>query len=157
MQGLFEPYLKRSEVVVLDGALATELESRGADLNSPLWSAKVLLEAPDLIRELHLDYLKAGADVVTSASYQATFDGFSRVGLSEREAVRLMKLSVQLAQDARDQYWAENGEQQKGPRPLVAASVGPYGAFLADGGEYRGDYELTNQQLKQVLMYWTLL
>jgi homocysteine S-methyltransferase len=145
---LFEPYVNRSGVTILDGALATELERRGADLNNPLWSARVLLEAPELIREVHLDYFRAGADVATTASYQATSDGFLSIGLQEPEAVQLMMLSVQLACEARNQYWLQRSDQQNSSPPLVAASVGPYGAFLADGGEYRGDYDLNRQQLK---------
>jgi len=133
--------------VILDGALATELERRGANLDDPLWSARVLLETPSLIREVHRDYFAAGADVATTASYQATFEGFSRVGLTKMQATRLMERSVQLACEARDQFLAEVKDPQQRPRPLVAASVGSYGAFLADGSEYRGDYGLTRQQL----------
>ena len=73
--------------MILDGALATELECRGADLKDALWSAKCLIERPDMIREVHLDYFRAGADVATSATYQATFEGFARRGI-ERAAAR---------------------------------------------------------------------
>lgn len=148
MEDPFQPFLKRSGVVVLDGALATELERRGADLSDSLWSAKVLMEAPDLIREVHRDYFAAGADIATTASYQATFEGFSRFGVSEDEASQLMQLSVRLAREARDQFWTVAARHQRRLRPLVAASVGSYGAFLADGSEYRGDYALSAQTLK---------
>src|SRR5207302_11116852 len=96
----FGPFLKRSGVVILDGGLATELERRGANLRDPLWSAKVLLERPDMIRQLHYDYFLAGADVATTASYQATFAGFAQRGLSARQAEDLRLLSVRLAQEA---------------------------------------------------------
>lgn len=150
-----QPFLDQTGVVILDGALATELERRGADLNDSLWSAKLLLEAPALIRQVHYDYFAAGANVATTASYQATFAGFARRGLNEVQAAALMRLSVQLAVEARDQYWQavrDNGQEVAGklphsPRPLVAASIGPYGAYLADGSEYRGDYDLTIEQL----------
>jgi len=141
------PFLATAGVVVLDGALATELEARGADLHDPLWSAKILLEVPDLIRQVHYDYVLAGADVVTSASYQATFAGFARRGLDEGAAADLMRLSVQLASAARDEFWAQPINRVNRLRPLVAASVGPYGAYLADGSEYRGNYGLTVAQL----------
>jgi len=134
----------RSTPLLLDGALATELERRGADLRDPLWSAKVLLDNPTLIRDVHLDYFRAGAQVATTASYQASFPGFMARGLSRAEAADLMMLSVRLAQEARDLFIAESSTQSA---PLVAASVGCYGAFLADGSEYRGDYGLTKQQL----------
>lgn len=140
MSNPFTPFIRRHGVVILDGAMATELERRGANIVDPLWSAKVLLEAPELIRQVHYDYFVAGADVAITASYQASFAGFARRGLSHAQAAALMRLSVTLAQEARDAFWAEPANRQGRTRPLVAASVGPYGAFLADGSEYRGDY-----------------
>ena len=132
---------------VLDGALATELERRGADLQDAMWSAKALIEAPDLIRQVHLDYLHAGADIVTTASYQATVKGFMARGLDRVAARKLIGLSAELALDARQEFWADAGNRPGRAWPLVAASVGPYGAYLADGSEYRGDYEITEAQL----------
>jgi homocysteine S-methyltransferase len=139
--------LARRRVLVLDGALATELERRGFDLRDELWSAKVLLERPDAIRDVHESYFEAGADVATTASYQATFQGFARRGLSHARAAGALELSVRLACEARDEAWARAGEPRDRERPLVAASVGSYGAFLADGSEYRGDYGLSEDQL----------
>jgi len=139
--------LKEYGTLILDGALATELERHGCDLNDPLWSAKVLLEQPELIKRVHLDYFAAGADCATTASYQATFEGFARRGLSRAEAAALMRLAVQLAVEARDEFWAEPAHRAHRPKPIIAASVGSYGAFLADGSEYRGDYGLTEAEL----------
>jgi homocysteine S-methyltransferase len=139
--------LETQPIVVLDGALATELERRGCDLRDSLWSAKILMESPEIIRAVHADYFTAGADCATTASYQATFEGFARRGLSHEAAADLMRLSIQLAIDARDTFWADHVNRIGRARPFVAASVGPYGAFLADGSEYRGDYGLTEQQL----------
>jgi len=139
--------LQSHGVMVLDGALATELERRGCDLNDPLWSAKVLLEQPELIKAVHYDYFAAGADCAITASYQATFEGFARRGLSEAEAADLMRLSVRLAVEARDEFWADPTHRAGRPRPIVAASIGSYGAYLADGSEYRGDYGLTEAEL----------
>ncbi|MBQ1509732.1 MAG: homocysteine S-methyltransferase [Selenomonadaceae bacterium] len=140
-----EEILAKYPMVVLDGAFATELEARGFDINDALWSAKALHERPDLVKEVHLDYLRAGADVVESASYQATVEGFLRIGLTKERAEELIRLSVKLAREARDEFLEEMGEGR--PRPLVAASVGPYGAFLADGSEYRGEYGLEEDAL----------
>ena len=139
--------LQQFPALVLDGALATELERRGRDLRDPLWSAKVLLEAPELIRQVHLDYFRAGADIAITASYQATVAGFMRRGLGRGESLELLRRAVRLAQEARDEFWREPTNRVGRPRPLVAASVGPYGAFLADGSEYRGDYGLTEGEL----------
>jgi homocysteine S-methyltransferase len=133
--------LELKPCVILDGAMATELEARGCDLHDPLWSAKVLLETPGLIREVHADYFAAGADCAITASYQATFQGFAQRGLSSDESADLMRLSVRLACEARDDFWASKPSARV--KPFVAASVGPYGAFLADGSEYRGDYGLS--------------
>ncbi|MDS4070731.1 MAG: homocysteine S-methyltransferase [Candidatus Competibacter sp.] len=139
--------LERYPVLVLDGAMATELERRGCDLRDPLWSARVLIEAPELIREVHLDYFRAGADVAITASYQATVEGFMRRGLGREEGIELLRRSVRLAVEARDAFWEDPANRVGRPRPLVAASVGPYGAFLADGSEYRGDYDLSEAEL----------
>jgi homocysteine S-methyltransferase len=129
-------------VVVLDGGLATELEKRGCDLNDDLWSARLLRDNPDLICQVHADYYWAGADCCTSSSYQATIPGFIRKGLSEAEAIGLLHLSVQLTIEARDDFWRAVPERRGRLRPLVAASIGPYGAYLANGAEYTGDYDL---------------
>ena len=144
---VIEERLAAQDLIVLDGAFATELEARGFSVNDVLWSAKALFERPDLVRDVHLDYLRAGANVVTSASYQATVAGFMKRGFSEAEAVALLQKSVHLAQEARDLYLAERGTHD--PAPLVAASVGPYGAYLADGSEYRGDYDVDEDALTE--------
>jgi homocysteine S-methyltransferase len=133
--------------MILDGALATELQRRGADLHDPLWSARVLLEQPELIRAVHRDYFAAGADVATTASYQASFEGFARRGIDAAGAAQLMRDSVALAIAARQEFWDDAGDHDDRLPPLVAASVGPYGAMLADGSEYRGHYGLSDTQL----------
>lgn len=138
--------LQTQPLLVLDGAMATELERRGADINDPLWSAKILLEAPELIRDVHLDYFRAGADIAITASYQATIEGYNRQGLTHAQAIDLIQKSVHLAREARDMFCAEEPNPARGS-PLVAASIGPYGAYLADGSEYRGDYGLTEEEL----------
>ena len=142
-----QPILEHQGVLIIDGGLATELEARGYDLSDKLWSARLLRDDPDAIRQLHLDYLRAGADVIISASYQATVSGFMRLGLREGEAEELLRRSVTLARDARDSFWADEVNGSDRQRPLVAASVGPYGAFLADGSEYTGDYGLDEEEL----------
>jgi homocysteine S-methyltransferase len=124
-------------IIVLDGGLATELERRGHDLSDRLWSARLLLTDPDAIEAAHLAYFRAGARVATTASYQASIEGFADAGLDRHEALRLVALSVTLASRARDRYREESGDDDP---LLVAGSVGPYGAMLADGSEYRGDY-----------------
>ena len=117
-----------NRAVVLDGGLASELERRGHDLSSALWSARLLRDDPAAIVDVHRAFVAAGAEVVTSGSYQASFDALGE------EAEPLLRRSVALAREA-------------GPR-WVAASVGPYGAVLADGSEYRGDYGMSVAQLR---------
>ncbi len=127
----------------LDGGLATELEARGFDLAHHLWSAQLLADDPDAIRRLHLDYYLAGAKVAVSASYQASRAGFAASGMDVDEADELLRRSVRIAQQARDQAL----EQGVAGPLLVAASVGPYGAMRHDGSEYRGRYGVPRAEL----------
>ncbi|XP_021607642.1 homocysteine S-methyltransferase 2 isoform X2 [Manihot esculenta] len=157
LSSLLTDFLSKSGgVAIIDGGLATELERHGADLNDPLWSAKCLLTSPHLIRTVHLDYLEAGADIIITASYQ----GFEAKGFSSEESEAMLRRSVQIACEARDIYYercksgASDGNKDSRvmkERPiLVAASVGSYGAYLADGSEYSGNYgdEVTLETLK---------
>jgi homocysteine S-methyltransferase len=148
MQRPLEALLAARPVVILDGALATEMERRGADLFDPLWSAKYLIEQPGLIRAVHADYFKAGADVATTATYQATFEAFQRRGMDREAAAQLMRDAVRLATEAREEFWSVPANREGRRRPLVAASIGPYGAMLADGSEYRGHYARSDGQLR---------
>ncbi|WP_231995935.1 homocysteine S-methyltransferase [Mycobacterium sp. 852002-51163_SCH5372311] len=126
-------------VLISDGGLATELEARGNDLADPLWSAKLLSDAPQTIVEVHAAYFRAGAMIATTASYQASFEGFAAHGIGRDDAIALLRRSVELAKAARDEVGTAG--------LLVAASVGPYGAALADGSEYRGRYGLSVAEL----------
>jgi len=139
--------LDRYPANVIAGALATELGRRGHDLKDSLWSAKILLEQPDAIKQIHYDYFKAGADCAITASYQATIEGFAKRGLTKEEAIALIQRSVKIAIEARDEFWNDTSNRVRRSKPFVAASVGPYGAFLADGSEYRGNYGLTQKEL----------
>jgi len=128
--------------LVLDGGLATALELKGCDLNDDLWSARTLLDSPELIRQVHTEFLAAGAHCIATVTYQATLRGFRKTGLSEDTAIELLQSAVRLTCEARDAFWSEPSNRKGRLRPLVAASIGPYGAFLADGSEYAGDYGL---------------
>lgn len=125
-------------VLISDGGLATELEARGHDLSDDLWSARLLAEAPDEIVAVHEAFFRAGAHIATTASYQASFEGFAAQGIDRVEAERLMRRSVELARAARGAASAP---------AWVAASVGPYGAMLAQGEEYVGRYGLSVAEL----------
>lgn len=122
-------------VLVLDGGLATELERRGAVLDDALWSARLLEDNPGLILEVHRTYVEAGADVLITASYQATPQGFLAANVDEDRAHALLRRSVELARKA--------AALRPDEPPLVAASVGTYGAFLGGGREYQGRFGLT--------------
>jgi homocysteine S-methyltransferase len=132
----FRDALRHGGPILLDGGLATQLEAQGNDLSDRLWSARLLIEAPEQIVAAHLAFFRAGARIATTASYQATFEGFAARGLDDAAAAALLRRSVELAEQARAQALEEGVE---GPL-FVAASVGPYGAMLADGSEYRGRY-----------------
>jgi homocysteine S-methyltransferase len=133
---------------ILDGGLATELEAQGLDLSDHLWSARVLLTRPDAIEAAHLAYFRAGAEVATTASYQATVPGFVAAGLGRDDALEAIRRGVHLAQHARDRFAQERGRDTA--TLLVAGSVGPYGAMLADGSEYRGDYDPGRDALRDL-------
>lgn len=141
----FETMIATQGFILLDGGLATELERRGFAIDDPLWSAKVLCEQPEAIESLHYDYLAAGADCIVTASYQATYAGLARRGIDRSEATAILRRSVMLAQQARQRFAAIAGPERL--QPLIAASVGPYGAMLHDGSEYRGDYGLAKSEL----------
>jgi homocysteine S-methyltransferase len=124
-------------IMVIDGGLATELERRGADLSGPLWSAHTLLEQPALVEEVHAAYLAAGADCLITSSYQISFEGFERAGLSAAETIQALEQSTAVADAARRRF-----ERQSGRPVWIAASLGPFGATLHDGSEYHGRYDL---------------
>ncbi len=173
MHSPFDRFLAAQGFVALDGGLASELEHSGWDLNDPLWSAKVLLDDPGAVRAVHRAFLEAGADCIVTATYQATFQGFADRGIGDAEAEAALLRAVELAVGARDEFWeGEAGRQARHSRqparskerlrpatgrlqpvtrrlrPLVAAGVGPYGAYLADGSEYRGDYGIGTDALE---------
>jgi homocysteine S-methyltransferase len=127
--------------VVLDGGLSTALEERGADLAGGLWTARLLAEEPERIAQAHRDFFLAGAQVATTASYQASVDGFVAAGHDAAAARRLITRSVAIAREVRD----ELADSRTGL--LVAASIGPYGAYLADGSEYTGRYGVPRARL----------
>ncbi len=128
--------------VVLDGGLSTALEQGGARLGGGLWTARLLDAEPERIAAAHRAYYLAGATVATTASYQASVEGFVAAGRDRAEAERLVTRSVTLAREVRDELAPTH------PGLLVAASVGPYGAFLADGSEYRGRYGVPASRLR---------
>lgn len=126
--------------VLLDGGLSNQLEAQGCDLSDDLWSARLLVDGPEQIVAAHTAYVRAGAQVLITAGYQASFEGFRQRGIGRADAAGLFARSVELARRAagavdRD-IW-------------VAASVGPYGAVTADGAEYRGRYGLTIRELER--------
>lgn len=135
--GLLDP---DGPVLISDGGMASALEARGHDLSDLLWSARLLLDAPEEIVAVHRAFFRAGAAIATTASYQASFDGFAARGIGRDEAERLLRRSVELAHHARAELPPDRTR-------LVAASVGPYGAALADGSEYRGRYGLSSAAL----------
>lgn len=134
--------MDETSVVVLDGGLSTVLEQQGANLSGALWTARLVAEEPARITEAHRAFYAAGAQVATTSTYQATIEGFVAGGYDEDSARQLIVRSVTLAKEARDEL------ADTRPGLLVAASVGPYGAYLADGSEYRGNYGVTTSQLR---------
>ena len=132
--------MPENTALIADGGLATELQARGHDLSDALWSARLLADAPQEVTAVHTAFFRAGAMIATTASYQASFDAFAARGIGRDDTARLLRRSVELARNARDEVG--------GVGRRIAASVGPYGAALADGSEYRGRYGLSVAQLQ---------
>ena len=122
-----------ADPVLLDGGLATTLELLGHDISGELWSAQLLLDHPDAIVEAHRAFFDAGAEVATTATYQATFDGFAAHGIERGRTVELMRTASR---------WPRGGREVRRPTDLGGGVAGPYGAMLADGSEYHGRYGL---------------
>lgn len=134
--------LDLAHVHVLDGGMATELERHGCDISGPLWSAQVLDTSPETIVQVHLDYLRAGADCISTASYQVSAMGYAKLGRPPQNAARALRHSVEIAEAAREQY------RREADRPvLIAVSLGPYGAALHNGAEFHGKYEISAPEL----------
>ncbi len=132
---------------MLDGGLATQLEAQGNNLDHALWSARLLHDNPDEIVRAHLAFFRAGATIATTASYQATFDGWAALGIDHATATALLQRSVTLAAEARSAWRADRGRDDTSPL-FVAASIGPYGASLANGAEYTGRYGRSIAELR---------
>lgn len=131
--------------LLLDGGLSNELEKAGYDLNHKLWSARLLESDPQAIVRAHLAYLRAGVDCIITSSYQASVQGFLENGIGRKTAEFLILKTVKLAEEAIELYLSKNIGEFK---PLIAASIGPYGAYLANGSEYRGNYGVSDEELK---------
>jgi homocysteine S-methyltransferase len=119
---------------LLDGGLATALEDLGNTFTTELWTGELLKSAPDQIRDAHAAFVNAGAEIISTSTYQVSFPGCIAKGWTHKEVVDALENSIELARKANS--------------PKVAASVGPYGAYLADGSEYRGNYEATEEELR---------
>jgi len=141
--------LAKQPYLVLDGGLASELVNAGYDLRHPLWTGKILSECPEAIRKTHLDYLHAGANIIITSSYQLSFIRNPASGFSPREIEKLLKKSVVVAKDVVAEYLNAFGNHPLTIKPMVAASLGSYGACLADGSEYCGRFGLSIRELAE--------
>ena len=137
--------LKTKYPLILDGGLSNVLEEQGCDLNHKLWTAIYLDKDPEAIIQAHFEYLKSGAQCITTSSYQASIPGLIQMGYDQDKAESLISKSVQLAEVAIARY-LNLGDVAV--TPLIAASIGPYGAYLADGSEYTGNYGVSDETLK---------
>lgn len=148
MKTNFDEVIKQKDIVVLDGAMSTELENIGINLNDSLWTAKVLAEEPEAIKQVYSNYITSGADACMTASYQASILGYTQRGYSIEEAESFIANSIYLLLEARKEWWESEGKKSGRIIPLAIASIGPYGAYLADGSEYTGNYDVTEANLR---------
>lgn len=127
--------------LILDGAMSTALEKQGVNTNNDLWTAVALENDLDKVYKVHMNYFKSGAQMTITNTYQANVQAFKKHGYNDEHTKKLITDAVQIAKKARDDYQAQTGKHN-----WVAASVGPYGAYLSDGDEFRGDYSLTPKE-----------
>ncbi len=144
-----EETLKKTGIMVIDGSMSTALEEMGCQLSDNLWTAKILANEPEKIRQVHYNYFCAGADCGITASYQATIPGFMSRGYSRQEAEALIAKAVELFLEARSLWWEAEGRDAGRAYPMCLGAVGPYGAYLADGSEYRGNYGVSDETLRE--------
>lgn len=146
MDNPFAPWLRAGRTVILDGGLGTELERRGHRDLGRLWSSSLVRSHPAALSEVHRDFLDAGADVIATATFQASVPTLLECGLDRRSAEELLRTAVRLAVEERNAAASRAG---RAARPLVAASIGPFGAHLADGSEYTGCYSASDDDLRR--------
>ena len=143
----FATLLERRDPILIDGGLATQCEAMGCNIDGELWSAALLQSNPHAIVDAHRAYLDAGAEIIATASYQASRNGFMAAGLSAADADDLIVSSVKLAEQAREEFLRDNPGTERAP--LIAASIGPFGAALHDASEYSGEYGVTEDALRE--------
>ena len=137
----FQQWINEQDIVILDGSMSRLLEEQGLEINHRLWTALALVEQPEAIYQVHKQYFDAGANVAITASYQATVKSFENVGYSEKQAIAYIERSVTLAKKAKQ-------DSKGGQAKWIAGSIGPYGAYLSDGSEYTGAYQISDYELK---------
>ena len=137
----FQQWINEQDIVILDGSMSRLLEEQGLEINHRLWTALALVEQPEAIYQVHKQYFDAGANVAITASYQATVKSFEDVGYSEKQAIAYIERSVTLAKKAKQ-------DSKGGQAKWIAGSIGPYGAYLSDGSEYTGAYQISDYELK---------
>lgn len=93
--------LAAGELILLDGATGTELERRGAEMNHAAWCAMATKTHPDVLRSIHEDYIRAGADIVTANTYASTLAMLEVAGAAD-EFESLNRNAVRIAREARD-------------------------------------------------------
>jgi len=148
--GRFKELLEKQDYLILHGALGTELECQGYDVSGKLWSAEYLIRQPDIIEKIHESYILSGSDIVTTSAYQATIPGLMDYGLSKSDAENIIRSTVRIAKSARDKAWAkiDANEKSKRPYPLISGDIGPYAAYLANGSEYTGKYNIDKEAIR---------
>ena len=145
MNERLQTILDREKIMVIDGSMSTALEQMGCDLNDSLWTALALYRTPNKVKAVHRNYFEAGAECSISCSYQATIPGFMSKGFSLAEAEALIRRSGTLLADACREFLEGHPDRMQ---PLALAGIGPYGAYLADGSEYRGNYGISDRALR---------
>ncbi|XP_017069704.2 LOW QUALITY PROTEIN: homocysteine S-methyltransferase 2 [Drosophila eugracilis] len=141
-------------ILVKCGGFSSQLANNVTEKvdGDPLWGSRFDATNPEAVIKTHLDFLRNGADIILTNTYQSSVEGFVKyLGVTKERGVELIQKSVHLAKEAKNQYLKETGSELESTLPLILGSIGPYGAYLHDGSEYSGSYadKISKEQLKE--------
>ena len=129
------------KIKLLDGSLSYPIESRGHGLNSKLWTAKILIDNPKVIEDIHVEYINSGVDYISTSSYQLSVKTLKAEGYNISEIENIFKKSVSVAKKALLRTKKKNIK--------ILGSFGPFATYLADGSEYTGVYNTKDETIKE--------
>ena len=130
------------KIKLLDGSMSFPMEQLGYNLKNKLWTGKALINNPDLIKDIHKGYIDAGADFISTSTYQISFDRLKNMGYQSEEIKKIFQKSVDIVKDA-----IEESKLKKEIK--IVGSFGPYASYDPEASEYIGEYDSTDIEIKK--------